>query len=328
VPRYKLTIAYDGTDFCGWQKQDPPTMAAASDEPAPAAPIQPPERVRTVQQVVENAVREVVREAVQVQGASRTDSGVHARGQVAAFTCSGEERSDKVAEWQSGKVEESLNRSATLPLDHSATSSSPPLRGAGWPLSRGHDRLVRAINSRLPEDALVVAAEPVHESFNPIRDCISKGYSYTLHVTAPSRGHRPLWDRHYVHHIWTPLEMDRMKAAAELLTGEHDFAAFAAAGHGRMTTVRTVHACEVGSWPGEHDGEARVRINISGSGFLYNMVRIIAGTLVEVGRGRIEAGDIPAIIAGKDRRRAGPTFPAPGLCLEWIRYADAVTAQR
>jgi len=105
-----------------------------------------------------------------------------------------------------------------------------------------------------------------------------------------------------------------MQAAASRLVGEHDFAAFAAAGHGRVSTVRTVHRCDV-----EAQGP-EVHVVISGNGFLYNMVRIVAGTLVEIGRGRLDPGAVERALTSGNRREAGPTMPPEGLCLEWIRY--------
>jgi len=295
VPRYKLTLAYDGTDFCGWQKQEPPAdhseLTGSGRHVDPSLETTQPGRValRTVQAIVERAVREVVREPVEVKGSSRTDSGVHARGQVAAFTASDDE--------------------ASL------------ARGSGWPLSRGTDSLLRAINGRLPEDALVTGIEVVADSFDPIGDCVSKGYSYTIHASRT----RPLWDRRYVHQVWEPLALAPMQEAAAVLVGEHDFAAFAAAGHNRQTTVRTVHACMVQAEStrlGEQGHPERIRIDISGSGFLWNMVRIIAGTLAEVGRGHRTSADVREALTSGDRRKAGPTFPASGLCLQWIRYSD------
>jgi tRNA pseudouridine38-40 synthase len=205
------------------------------------------------------------------------------------------------------------------------------------------DRLLRAVNSRLPEDVQVVRAEVVREGFDPIGDCVAKGYSYTFWAGM----HRPLWERRYVWHTWAALDIGAMRRAAAAFVGEHDFAAFAAAGHGRMSTVREVYACavveeeetkrrrdeetkreEMHGWDSratraaEAEAGRIIRLDISGNGFLYNMVRIIAGTLHEVGRGRIDAGAVPEIIANGDRRRSGPTLPPQGLCLEWIRYAE------
>ncbi len=352
MPRYKLTIAYDGTNFCGWQKQEPYASrvegaagGGAIYEPSlhpkvPAIPVakvvdelavregedQPRVALRTVQHVVEQAVRQVVRERVNLDGASRTDAGVHARGQCAAFTCGG--GSDGVTEGRSDGVEE-----GNQPLP------GPPSGGGGegdkhtgWPVSRGVERLVRAINGKLPEDVVVMGAEVVRGDFNPVGDATSKAYSYTIH----NARERAMWDRNYVHHIYDALDVGAMQRAAAHFVGEHDFVAFAAANHGRLTTVRTVFSCKVSVVPvasavcqplpgpppeGEGEVARRVRIDISGSGFLYNMVRIISGTLVEVGRGRMSADAVPGIIAGLDRRAAGPTLPGRGLCLEWIRYS-------
>lgn len=287
MARYKLTIAYDGTDFHGWQRQFVPAELAEARSGvgavAPAGSRVYPRmsedgrvELRTVQGVLQQAVCEVVREPVEVTGASRTDAGVHARGQVAAFTCSGEGR-----------------------------------EGRGWPVERGVETLVRAVNSRLAADALVTGAEVVGAGFDPISDCTSKGYSYTLHVGM----HRPLWDRRFVTHCWVDLDVGAMQEAAARIVGRHDFASFAAAGHGRQSTVRTVFDCRVSEGEG-----GRIRIDVSGDGFLYNMVRIIAGTLVEVGRGKIASSEIGEIIASGDRRRAGPTLAPMGLCLEWVAY--------
>ncbi len=273
MPRYKLTLAYDGTDFHGWQKQEPPDP----DAPRPK-PGQEPARIqlRTVQHVLEQAVREVVREPVTVMGASRTDSGVHANGQVASFL-----------------------------------STPEPDKGVGWPAERGCDSLVRALNGRLPRDVLVRDAVIVPDNFNPIGDAVEKEYRYTM----VSGDTRPLWDRRFVFHTWYALDPRKMARAAGLMEGEHDFAAFAQIAHGRKTTVRTIYACAV-----ETPKPDTLVLRVRGSGFLYNMVRIIAGTLMEVGRGKIDPETIPDIIASGDRRRAGVTLPPQGLRLEWIRY--------
>lgn len=296
MPRYKLTVAYDGTDYCGWQRQVvPPALPeevgagevgepAVGPEPAAATVCE----LRTVQGVLQRAVREVVREPVTVFGASRTDSGVHARGQVAAFTTGAE-------------------------------GAGGGARG-GWPEDRGTEPLVRAINSRLPDDVLVRSAELAAGTFDPIGDCTSKAYTYRLWVARD----RPLWERRWVHHVWTRLDVARMQEAAAVLVGEHDFAAFAAAGHGRLTTVRRVFECRVQEEPAapvQAGGpEQSITISVTGSGFLWHMVRIIAGTLYEVGRGKVDVAQVAEALATGDRRKAGPTLPASGLCLEWVKY--------
>ncbi|MBL8990255.1 MAG: tRNA pseudouridine synthase A [Phycisphaerae bacterium] len=302
MPRYRLTLAYDGTDFCGWQKQEPPEDAAAPARAygadTPRIDSARPGRVclRTVQGVVERAVRDVVRQDVELIGASRTDSGVHALGQVAAFTCG--------------------------PGVDPEVLPSPP--GSGWPPERGADRLAAAINSRLPEDVVVRAAALAPDDFDPVAGARSKGYAYTFWVSRA----RPLWSRRRVHHLWHPRGLDagEMNAAAGALVGEHDFSAFAAAGHGRQSTVRTIHECRVEESPAPADdvpGDEPARlvtVRVSGNGFLWNMVRIIAGSLMQVGLGQRSADDLRRALLSRDRAQAGPTAPARGLCLEWIRY--------
>jgi tRNA pseudouridine38-40 synthase len=377
MPTYKLTIAYEGTQFAGWQKQEPPDPAVLG-EAAPRSQwvssrkLEPglvpgkPGRIalRTVQAVVERAVREVVHEPVKLQGASRTDAGVHARRQVAVFSCGGDvstrdaggggvgalaEAQEAGGKGTHGSESRAAGRATTV---RSATED--PATGSrvmkGWPVSRGVDRLLRAVNSRLADDVQVVAAEVVPVGFNPIKDCVGKGYSYSYWMGK----HRPLWERGRVWHTWVDLDVAAMQRAANFFVGEHDFAGFAAAGHGRQTTVREVLSCELreverrgfdgGERESTHSPESRaagdsavgsgasfavaapgrlLRLEISGNGFLYNMVRIIAGTLHDVGRGRLDAESVPDVIASLDRIRAGPTLPAEGLCLEWIRYREA-----
>lgn len=231
----------------------------------------------TVQAVVERAVRLAVREPAEVVGASRTDAGVHARGQTAAFTVTGD------------------------------------TRAKGWPTDRGADSLRRAINSRLPEDVLVVSACLTRDDFDPIADAVLKRYTYRVFTG----GERPLFERNFVTHVRAELDAESMRAAGTQFVGTHDFSAFAAAGHGRQTTVRTVSACNV-----ERVAENTIMMTFEGGGFLYNQVRIMAGTLVEIGRGRMPISRVSEAIAARDRRLAGPTMPASGLCLEWVRYKD------
>ncbi|MDG2424047.1 MAG: tRNA pseudouridine(38-40) synthase TruA [Phycisphaerales bacterium] len=257
MPRYALTIAYDGTDFHGWQKQHPPDS----------------EPLRTVQGLLEAAVEELIREPVHVLGASRTDSGVHAEGQVACF--------------------------------NSPREFDPKV-------------LPAALTSRLPEDVQVRTAWEVDDAFNPIGDAISKGYRYRLAHARLTANMRPLFDRHVTSWCAGELDLQAMKRAACDFIGEHDFASMTRVRHNRETTVREVFDCTV-----EEDGDQRLVIDVSGSGFLWNMVRIIAGTLVEVGEGRIDPTSIPDIIASGDRQRSGRTMPPEGLCLMWIRFGAA-----
>jgi len=254
MPRFRLKIAYDGTDFHGWQRQ----------EPKDAEPL------RTVQGVVEQAVAELIGQRVDVVGASRTDTGVHAIGQVAAFTAD-----------------------VRVPVE----------------------RLANAISARLPRDVQVVEAERTHDGFNPIGDARSKCYRYTIEHTSHPHNPWPLFDRNLVFATPHTLDLDRMQRAAAALVGTYDCASFTQIDHGRTTTVRSVYDCIVRS-----PTPRRVEIEIAASGFLYNMVRIVAGTLFEAGRGRIEPGDVAAIRDARDRTRAGPTLPPQGLCLRWIWY--------
>ena len=254
--RIKLTVAYDGTDFRGWQKQHPP------DEPP----------LRTAQGVLEQAVRQVVREEVSVHGASRTDSGVHAVGQVAAFDTKSE-------------------------MDVA--------------------RFAPAISSRLPDDIRVLDAEEVSDAFNVIGDVQDKSYQYRVAFGRREAHQRPLFDRHHLAWVpWDP-DVDAMNAAASLLVGQHDFSSFTRLNHGRESTVRSVHTCDV-----EFPASQVASITVSGEGFLWNMVRIIAGTLVEVGASRRTLDSVKAALVAGERSSAGVTMPPEGLSLQWIRYGD------
>ena len=254
MPRFALTIAYDGTHFHGWQKQEPPDA----------------EPLRTVQGVVEETVRTIVREPIQLGGASRTDSGVHAIGQTAAYTCEND-----------------------FPVE----------------------KLARALNGRLPDDVQVTRAVIAPDDFDPIGHCTSKGYRYSIKHSVRNDVRAPLFDRHQI--FWTAyeLDVDVMQDAAAVLVGEHDFACLTRLDHGRESTVRTIHECTV-----VEDGPHHCHIDVSGNGFLYNMVRIIAGTLIEVGRGRMSVEDVRTMLENNDREASGPTVPPHGLCLMWIEY--------
>lgn len=261
MPRFRLVVAYDGTHFHGWQRQDPP-----------GAPS-----LRTVQGVLETAVATAVAHPVIVTGASRTDAGVHGFGQVAAFTAE-----------------------TRIPIG----------------------RLAMAINARLPRDVRVRSAEQVHRSFDPISDCVSKCYRYSIAYGDLGTDGNLLFEKRYVWSTRNALDHTRMATAAAVLVGTHDFAGFAQASHGRETTVRSIYGCTVISpQPG------RIIIEVAGSGFLYNMVRIISGTLVEVGRGKIDSAHVREALTTCNRAATGPTLPPHGLRLEWVRYGALPTAE-
>ncbi len=246
MPTFRFTLEYDGTDFQGWQ-------------------VQPGGR-RTVQGVLEAAVARVTSEAVRVAGSGRTDSGVHAEGQVASLRL--------------------------------AAAVDP-------------DRLRRSLNGVLPSDVAVLEVRDAPEGFDARRDARSKLYRYAIWngpTRSPLRARRVLWLRR-------PLNLPAMRSAAEALVGTHDFASFQAAGSDPMGTVRTLLRLEI-------DGQAGAAIDLrfEGTGFLRHMVRNLAGTLIEVGTGRRVPEQMAAILAARDRRRAGPTAAAQALTLVAVSY--------
>jgi len=174
------------------------------------------------------------------------------------------------------------------------------------------ERLDLAINHRLPADMEIRRLDVVADNFDVIGGVESKQYRYRIYNAQP----RPLAIRHMVYHCWDELDLRAMQEAARRMVGERDFAGFAAAGHGRRSTVRTVHRCEV------IDHAPDVQIITEGSGFLWNQVRIMAGTLVEVGLGRMTLAQVDRIFEMGDRREAGPTLPPEGLSLQWIRHRE------
>jgi tRNA pseudouridine38-40 synthase len=259
--RYKLVLAYRGTRYHGWQRQ-PALPSFKGQAPAPG------QGIPTIQEILSRAIASVVGHPVAPVGSSRTDAGVHAKGQLVHFD------TDKV--------------------------QVPP------------EGLRRAVNHQLPEDVLIRSITPVPNSFDAIRSTTGKRYQYVI-WHAPDRP--PLFSD-LVWHRWQNLDVDAMRQAAALLTGEHDFASFAKPGHGRETTIRRVRECSVSY------RAPRLVIGVEGAGFLWNMVRIMAGTLVEVGLGRFTPADVATMLAARDRRAAGSTAPPHGLYLQCIRGND------
>jgi tRNA pseudouridine38-40 synthase len=226
------------------------------------------EGIPTIQETLARAIGRVVRHPVNLVGSSRTDAGVHAKGQVAHFD------TDQL---------------------------QIPAEG-----------MLRAVNHALPEDVVLREMVPVADSFDSIRSTISKRYQYFI-WNAPQR---PVFFPDLAWHRWQNLDLNAMREAAKHLVGVHDFASFARPGHGREHTVREILACDV-SRRGHH-----LVIGVEGTGFLWQMVRIIVGTLVEVGLRRRRAPEIADILKMKDRQAAGPTAPAHGLFLQWIRTRE------
>lgn len=242
----RFVIAYEGTEYHGWQTQG---------------------GLRTIQGLLEQGARRVLRHQVYVVGSGRTDAGVHAAGQVAHVR---------------------------------TTSGIPP-----W-------NMLRAIGSRIPKDISLIDVSEVSRAYHARRSATSKLYRYRMHA-APGRPVMRAAQR-YVYHYWSPLDLDRMREGARYFVGEMDFSAMAAKGCERETMVRTVLRCDV------HRRLDEIRVDVEGKGFLYNQVRNMVGTLIEVGRGRWEPEHIQTILKSRDRGQAGPTAPARGLCLQWVRY--------
>lgn len=240
----KLTIEYDGSNYSGWQRQ---------------------KNGISIEETLEEAIKKITNEDIKIVGSSRTDAGVHAKGQVANFT----------------------------------TCSKIPV-----------ERFPAAINSKLPPDIAVVNAEEVPLDFHSRYSSKGKMYSYTI----LNRKTPPALMRNYVTHCAYDLDFEKMKKAAVFFIGTHDFSAFKSTGSSVKTSIRTVNLLEL-----LKDGEI-IKMYIEANGFLYNMVRIIAGTLIDVGRGKIPYESIPEIIRSKDRTKSGQTAPASGLCLEKVYY--------
>jgi tRNA pseudouridine38-40 synthase len=244
MKRVKLTVAYDGTNYCGWQVQ--------------------PNGV-TIEEKLNTALRDLFHEEIKVTGASRTDAGVHSLGNVCVFD----------------------------------TETRMPA-----------DKICYALNQRLPDDIVVIDSCEVPADFHPRFAKSRKTYEYRiLNRRFPDPTRR--LDTHFYHY---PLDAAAMQQAAEYLEGEHDFKSFASVHMQSETSVRTIYSCTV-----QRENDI-LTIRVTGNGFLYNMVRIIAGTLIKVGAGDIRPEQILDILAACDRAAAGPTAPARGLTMIGLEY--------
>lgn len=245
--RVKLIVAYDGTNYNGYQSQVNGTA---------------------VQDVLEKAIADLFGRQIRTLGASRTDTGVHAAGNVAVFD-------------------------VDSPIEPS--------------------RIAFALNARLPQDIRILDSEKVPDDFHPRFQRTVKTYEYHIlnrKFPDPLRRNTEL-------HYYYALDADAMDEAARMLMGEHDFASFAAAGYSSKTTVREIYDAHV-----TREGD-RVTFTITGTGFLYNMVRILAGTLIEIGAGKYAPEHMRTVLDARNRKAAGPTAPAKGLVLLKIQYPDS-----
>jgi len=250
----KLTVAYDGTRYAGWQAQ---RRGGSGGKP-------------TVQETLEKALRRILREPVRVVGSGRTDAGVHAEAQVA----------------------------------HVRTRASIPT-----------SRFLRAVNALLPADLAVTRIEEAGDSFHARFGAKRKRYRYRI-FTGPVV---PPFIRPYVAQVRAPLDVARMRREAAALRGRHDFRAFARAGSvgdGR-SAVRAIAGVALRRRGHE------LHLDIEGNGFLHTMVRTIAGTLIDVGRGRLPPGTVRRMLRTGSRSLAGTVAPAQGLTLRAVTYQDA-----
>lgn len=241
---YKLTMAYDGTNYHGWQRQ---------------------KNGITVQEVLEDVLQNIFGIATTVTGCSRTDAGVHARIYVCSF-----------------------NAQTTIPAD----------------------KIPFVLNTKLPDDIRAYKCELMHDGFNARFETKTKAYEYKI-INAPFQN--PLM-RNFAWHYPIKLDIGKMQRAAKIIEGKHDFASFCAAGSIVKSTVRNLTELTV-----TKDGDI-ITVRAAADGFLYNMVRIIVGTLVYVGCGKLSENDIAELIEKKDRRLSGITAPPQGLALVEVNY--------
>lgn len=244
--RVRLCVAYDGTNYCGWQLQ--------------------PNGI-TIEEVLNRELTRLLKEEIHVIGASRTDAGVHSLGNIAVFD----------------------------------TESRMPA-----------EKISYALNASLPKDIVIQKSEEVRPDWHPRYQKGRKTYEYRI---LNCRFPKPLerWNSYFYHY---PLDVEKMRQGAAFLVGEHDFTSFSSIHAQVKTFTRTIYSLEILK---EKD---ILTIRVTGNGFLYNMVRIIAGTLLMVGNGKIQPDEVKQILEGKNRNLAGPTAPPMGLTMIGIVYDD------
>ena len=246
MKRVKLIVAYDGTNYSGWQLQ---------------------KNAVTIEQKLNEALFDLLGEDIQVTGASRTDAGVHSLGNVCVFD----------------------------------TNTRMPA-----------EKISYALNTRLPDDIVVQSSCEVDADFHPRAGKSAKTYEYRI-LNREFRDPTRRLNTYFYHY---ELNIEAMQRAASYLEGEHDFKSFCSVHAQVETTVRTIYQCTVSR------REDEIHIRVTGNGFLYNMVRIIAGTLIEVGAGKRQPEEIKKMLEATDRQTAGPTAPAHGLTMIGIEYKE------
>ena len=243
--RIRLRVAYDGTAYCGWQ-------------------VQP--EVPTIEGELNQAISRLTKEEIIVIGASRTDAGVHAKGNVAVF-----------------------DTESTIPAD----------------------RFAYALNPLLPEDIVVVASDEVEADWHPRHCDTEKTYEYKI---LNSKFPDPM-RRRDTYHVSFDLDLEKMREAAGYLKGEHDFKSFCANRRMKKSTVRTIYSIDL------KEKEGEIVITYTGNGFLHHMIRILTGTLLEVGMKKRSLSSVAELLEVRDREKAGFTAPAKGLTLEKVLYS-------
>lgn len=242
---YKIVIEYEGTRYNGWQRQ-----------------VSTP---NTIQGVIEEAIKSVTGETVEINGSGRTDAGTHALGQVANFK-----------------------------------------------LNKKYDNIMDKLNEELPTDIRILSCERVDDRFHARLNTIGKTYCYKIDTGKKVN----VFTRRTVNHFNYDLDVEAMKSAAAVFVGTHDFKSFCSNKRTKKSTVRTIYSIDIDVRGTEID------FTYKGDGFLYNMVRILTGTLIEVGLGKIKVDDINKIIDAKDRSKAGMTMPPRGLTLVSVDYKE------
>lgn len=247
-----MIVAYDGTNYVGWQTQ---------------------KNGLSVQSLIENAVLKITGESISLQGSGRTDSGVHARAQVAHFD----------------------------------TDSRMPA-----------DKFAFALNTGLPHDVRVLFSEEAPESFHSRFSAKNKEYRYKLFLSP----HEDVFSSRFSLHVHTALDINKMQHASSAILGEHDFAAFKSTGTNVESTVRTLTKSEWVSL-----GKNRLEYRVAGNGFMYNTVRILVGTMLQIGSGLLPENTVESALHSLKRTDAGPTAPAHGLTLWRVVYPDFDTEE-